>query len=135
MEEYIIFAGEAYTIEWYYADNGKSQPFTFYESLDQKDKLQFLKLVKMMGDIGQIRNKEKFRNEGDKIYAFKPKPNRFLCFFTEGQRIIVTNAFTKKANKLPPREKTKALNHRSDYLERTKKGTYYADDKENDEHP
>ncbi len=104
MQEYIIFAGETYTIEWYHSDRGKSQPLTFYNSLDQKDKLQFLKLVKMIGDNGQIRNKEKFRYEGDKIYAFKPKPNRFLCFFTVGSRIVITNAFTKKPINCPSKK-------------------------------
>ena len=78
-----------------------------------------------MGDVGEIRDKTKFRNEGDKIYAFKPQPNRFLCFFTSGKKIIITNGFTKKARKLSAREKTRALKHMKDYLERTKKRTYY----------
>lgn len=74
MQEYIIFAGETYTIEWYHSDRGKSQPLTFYNSLDQKDKLQFLKLVKMIGDNGQIRNKE---NSAMRVTRFMPlNPNR-----------------------------------------------------------
>ncbi len=53
-------------------------------------------LFKRMGDFGIINDKTKFRNEGDKIYAFKSQPNRFLSFFIEGRKIIVTNAFKKK---------------------------------------
>ena len=66
-----------------------------------------------------------FRSEGDKIFAFKPKPNRFLCFFVEDKKIVITNGFTKKQDKLPPTEKKRALSHRADYLDRTKKGSYY----------
>ena len=97
----------------------------FYQELDSDRRIQFLKLVKHMGDIGQIRNKTKFRNEGDKIFAFKPKPDRFLCFFSVGKKIIITNAFTKKTDKLPKREKDRALRHMEDYLDRVKKETYY----------
>jgi len=84
-----------------------------------------MQLLVMIGDMGQIRNKEKFRNEDDKIYAFKPKPHRFLCFFVEGRKIIITNAFTKNQQKLPSGEKSKALKCMQDYQDRIKKGTYY----------
>ncbi len=123
--EFIVYEGEAFTVEWYYDAKGNSQPHEFYDELDEDQKIQLLKLVETICKAGQIRNKTKFRNEGDKIFAFKPKPNRFLCFFVEGKKIVVTNGFTKKQDKLPPAEKERALNHRADYLARTKKGTYY----------
>lgn len=47
--------------------------------------------------------------EGDNIYAFKPQPDRYLCFFFTGKKIIVTNAFQKKSDKLPPNEKATAI--------------------------
>lgn len=78
-----------------------------------------------MGDIGRIHNIQKFRHEGDKIYAFKPLPDRFLCFFFAGAKIIITNAFEKKQDKLPPREKERALKYKEDYTDRVKGGTYY----------
>lgn len=78
-----------------------------------------------MGEVGKIRNKQQFRNEGDKIYAFKPQPHRFLCFFFIGSKIIVTNAFMKNQQKLPQGEKDKALKCKEDYENRTKKGSYY----------
>jgi phage-related protein len=78
-----------------------------------------------MGNIGEIKNKTKFNNEGDKIYAFKPQPHRFLCFFFSGQKIIVTNAFYKKANKLPKNEKDRAMKIKRNYEDRVKRGDYY----------
>ena len=72
-------------------------------------------LAKKMGDFGKIIDKKKFRNEGDKIYAFKPQPDRYLCFFKTGKKIIVTNAFRKKGDKLPEQEKTLAINNMANY--------------------
>ena len=120
-----IYAGKAFTIEWYYTSNAKSQAYEFYRELDKDRRIQFLKLIKIMGDIGQIRSKTKFRNEGDKIYAFKPQPDRFLCFFTKGKKIIITNGFTKKTNKLPISQKNRAVRSMMDYLDRLEKDTYY----------
>src|SRR3990167_1031749 len=79
----------------------------------------------LMGNIGVIKNETKFRNEGDKIYAFKPQPHRFLCFFFTGQKIIVTNAFHKKTDKLPPKEKERALKSKENYESRISSGDYY----------
>ena len=77
--------------------------------------------------MGKINDITKFQNEGDGIYAFKPKPHRFLCFFFEGGKIIITNAFEKRQDKLPQREKTMALDAREEYKERIKRGIYYED--------
>lgn len=82
-----------------------------------------------MADIGSIHNIEKFRNEGDQIYAFKLAEDRFLCFFVKGSKIIVTNAFEKKTNKLPSHEKNRALKYQFDYIKRVKEGAYYAKEK------
>jgi hypothetical protein len=60
--------------------------------------------------------------------AFKPQPDRFLCFFVVGKRIVVTNGFEKKSQKLPSGEKNRALRAKVDYETRTKKGTYYEKD-------
>lgn len=78
-----------------------------------------------MGDIGEIKNKTKFNNEGSKIYAFKPQPHRFLCFFFIGGKIIITNAFHKKTDKLPAGEKETALKYKKDYETRVSRGDYY----------
>ena len=112
-------------IEWYYSPKGDSQARDYYLELDQKDRVQVLKLFKMMGDIGRISDISKFRNEGDKVYAFKPQPHRFLSFFVQGRKIIVTNAFWNKKDKLPKSEKDEALKCIEPYLERVKKDNYY----------
>ena len=43
----------------------------------------------------------------------------------DGNRIIITNAFMKKQQKLPKPEKDRALRYKSDYENRVQKGEYY----------
>ena len=112
-------------LEFYFDEKGKSQPKQYMEAMEAGDVKKFVHLLQMMGDVGQIRNKEKFRSEGDKIYAFKPHPHRFLCFFISGKKIIITNAFMKKQQKLPKSQKDSALEKKLDYETRNKKRTYY----------
>lgn len=90
-----------------------------------KEKISVLRLFKRMGDVGVIKDKTKFNYEGDQIYAFKPQPDRLLCFFYENKKIIVTNGFRKKRMKLPKREKEKSLKCKNEYIERVEEGKYY----------
>ena len=89
--KHIAFEGQKFRIEWYVDWSGESEALQYSEEMPKSHKAKLVQLFKVMGDFGQIRNKTKFRNEGDKIYAFKPQPYRFLCFFTVGQKIVITN--------------------------------------------
>jgi phage-related protein len=71
-----------------------------------------------MGDFWKIYDKTKFTYEGDKIYAFKPRPDRYVSFFTKDKKIIVTNAFRKKAQKMPKSEKETAIKNMNEYNSR-----------------
>lgn len=129
MKTYIIYQGARFTIEWYYDCNGKSQARDYFDELpfERKKKLDYL--IRRIGDSGKIQDEEKFRYEGNQIYAFKPKPDRFLCFFIKGSKIIVTNAFEKKTDKLSSQEKEKALRYKQGYTQRVNEGTYYVQEK------
>ncbi len=124
-EEYIAYEGQEFTVEWYFNSGGKSQVLEYYKALSMEERIKLLRLFKRIGDSGELRDKTKFNFEGDKIYAFKPQPFRFLCFFFDGKKIIVTNAFQKKQQKLPKNEKERALNLKMDYETRVKRGDYY----------
>ena len=125
IRKHIAYWGKSFVIEWYFDEQGKSQALDYYQTLEENERIKTLKLFKRMGDAGKIINKTKFMCEGDKIYAFKPQPDRFLCFFYEGKTIVVTNAFRKKQQKLPKNEKEKALKIRNTYVKRVKIGDYY----------
>lgn len=123
--EYIAYSGKQFTIEWYYDKHHYSQPLDYAEALDDEDKAKLFKLLATLAEVGEIQNTEKFRYEGDKIFAFKPKPHRVMSFFYAGGKVILTNAFVKKKDKLPANEKTRALKCKLDYEQRVAAGTYY----------
>ena len=114
----VIYSGEKFSLEWYYDKNGKSVAFDYFLGVSKEQRRKFFILVKRMAELGIIYDTTKFRNEGDGIYAFKPQPDRYLSFFTDGKKIIVTNGFRKKTDKLPKSEKELAMKYRQDYLER-----------------
>ena len=124
-KEFIAYKGKEYIIEWYFNDREKSEAFIYFESLSVDRKKKFLRLLTLLGDSGKIFNQEKFRYEGDQIYVFKPSPDRFFCFFFDGAKVIVTNAYEKKSAKMPTKEKDKALKAKESYIKKVKGGTYY----------
>jgi hypothetical protein len=124
-KEYLAYEGDEFKIEWYFDEEGRSQALEYYHKLSSNEKVGVLKLFKRIGDIGKIQDTTKFRNEGEQIYAFKPKPDRFLCFFFRDSKIIVTNAFRKKQDKLPKNEQERAVKCKKDYETRIKGGIYY----------
>ena len=125
MKEFIAYEGEALTVEWFFDEKGKSDALDFFEALSNTQKRKTLMLFKRIGDFGKISDITKFRNEGENIFAFKPQPDRFLSFFYAGKKIVVTNGFRKKVQKLPKKEKILALKRMKNYDSRVKKGDYY----------
>jgi len=124
-KELIAYLGKEYTIEWYHDSHGKSVALQYYQKLTMQERIKVMQLFKRMGDVGEIKDVTKFNYEDSQVYAFKPKPDRFLCFFYVGKKISVTNAFRKKQPKLPDTEKKRAKKHKSDYEIRVKEGKYY----------
>jgi phage-related protein len=114
----IIYQGQRFAVEWYCDDQGKSQPYDYFLSISDKQQDKFFMLVKRMAEFGKIFDKTKFRNEGDDIYVFQPKPDHYLCFFVKGRKIVVVHAFSKKTDKMPAKEKQIAQTRMKIYLER-----------------
>ncbi|MBU6383083.1 MAG: type II toxin-antitoxin system RelE/ParE family toxin [Verrucomicrobia bacterium] len=128
MKQYIAYKGNVFTIEWFYNTKGQSSALEYFQTQPKDKQRKLLNLFRLMGDQGKIFDETKFRHEDDKIYAFKPQPDRYLCFFFRGKKIIVTNAFTKKTQKLPAAEKELALKARQSYEKRMKEGSYYEEE-------
>jgi hypothetical protein len=124
-KKFVAYDGNEFTIEWYFDGRGKSEVLAYFEELSPERKKKIMHLFRLVGETKRLFNEEKFRYEGDQIYAIKPSPDRFLCFFFEGSKIIITNAYEKKSAKMPPREKQRSLKAKEDYIKRCKKGEYY----------
>jgi phage-related protein len=121
----VAYEGSEFTIEWFIDEKGQ-KPALEHFLVQPKDKQRkALNLFRLMGEHGRIHDETKFVHEGDGIYAFKPQPDRYLCFFFKGKKIIVTNAFVKKSQKLPGNEKERAVKRKQSYEKRIKEGVYY----------
>ncbi len=117
-EDFLIYSGEYYAAYFHAEVKGSSGVNDYYKSCDDVVRGSLLYLVKRMCDIGHIYDETKFRIEDKKnrIYCFKPKSERFFCFFFTGKRIIITSAHTKKKQKLDRNELNKAIRIRKEYL-------------------
>ncbi len=125
MDQRLAYEGSEFAIEWYFDEKGNSQALEYFKKQPKDMQRKLLNLFRLMGDFGKIFDKTKFTYEGDKIYAFKPQPDRYLCFFFKGKKIIVTNSFMKKTNKLPQGEKEQALKAYKCFERRVNTGDYY----------
>ena len=59
----VIYAGEKFTLEWYYDKNGKSVAYDYFLKSTEDLQDKFFILAKKMGDFGKIYDITKFRNE------------------------------------------------------------------------
>ena len=117
-ENFLIFSGERYSVFFHAETNESSKVYDYYKHCDDLTRASLLYLVKRISDTGHIYDETKFRIEDKqhKIYCFKPKKERFFCFFFVGQKIIVTSGYTKKKQKLDRNELSKAVQIREEYL-------------------
>ncbi|MFH1832198.1 MAG: helix-turn-helix transcriptional regulator [bacterium] len=68
---YIAWQDTEFTIEWYFTAKGESPALEYFENLTKNRKKKLTSLFITITSLGKIFNKEKFRSEGDQIYAFK----------------------------------------------------------------
>lgn len=103
----------------------------YLETSPLEVKLKLATLVKYMADFGKIYDVTKFRlvDPKEKIYEFKPLSHRFFNFFYKGGKIIITNAYHKKSQKVDRKQLKKAIDMKKDYVSREKGGTYYEKEK------
>ncbi len=126
-KECLAYEYGEWRFEWYVNEGGNSPAADYYqERLSEDEKDELTALFEFLAECnGRLRNKQRIRSEGDKLFAFKPKPHRFLAFFVKGKTVIITHGFEKKRKSLPPNEKKKAKAYRRDYELRNAKGSYY----------
>ena len=76
----------------------------FVNGLDARNKAKVVKLFQMLGDRGEIHNKEHFKPiEGTKFCEFKSHQIRLPCY-RDGLFWIITHGFIKKSDKIAREE-------------------------------
>lgn len=117
-ENFLVYSGERYSAYFHAETSGSSSVNDYFEQCDEVTQSSLLFLTKRICDIGCIYDTTKFRIEdkAHKIYCFKPKSERFFCFFFSGKKIIITSAYTKKKQKLDRGELNRAIKIRNEYV-------------------
>ena len=117
-EDFLVYGGEHYSAYFHAEAKDSSSVHDYFEACDDATQASLLFLVKRMADMGRIYDEAKFRieNKHNKIYCFKPRQERFFCFFFTGKKIIITSAYTKKKQKIDRNELNKAIQVRNQYF-------------------
>lgn len=117
-KHFLVYRGKHHSVYFHAETASSSKVYDYFEQCDDVTQANLLYLTKRMADIGRIYDKTKFRLEDkrNKIYAFKPKGERFFCFFSHKKEIIITSAYRKKKQKVDIKELNKAIEIRSQYI-------------------
>ncbi|HBL17490.1 MAG: hypothetical protein A2X36_04890 [Elusimicrobia bacterium GWA2_69_24] len=131
-EDILIHAGHYFAAEWYFTAEGRVPAFDYYSVLSELDQDRFDDLIRYFCDAkpGTLMPKTFYRIEDPvhKIYALKPRDERFFTFTTLDAKIIVTNAYHKHSQQMTKADMEcleTAARCKRDYLRRAKDGTYY----------
>lgn len=122
-EDELLLDGLARRLVWGADGSGKRRAQDFFEDLSQADQAKFDTWFERVANTQQVRNEEKFRSEGDKLFAFKIHKRRIMCFYYEGDLVLISG-FSKKtdSDKRSAREISTAAALRDDYIKRNEKG-------------
>lgn len=128
----LIHPGRYFTAEWYCTAEGRMPAHDYYEALPEIDQDRFDDMIRYLCETkpGTLLPKTIYRIEdwAEKIYALKPRAERFFNFTTAGAKIIITNAYHKHSQQMTKadRESLKlAVRCKRDYLRRVTEGNYY----------
>lgn len=115
--QFLVYKGAHYSIYFHAEEKSVSRVYEYYKKCDDGTRASLLFLSKRIADIGHIYDTTKFRIEDkkNKIYAFKPKRDRFFCFFFVNKEIIITSAYRKRRQKLDLKELKKSVAIRNRY--------------------
>mgnify|MGYP001599428780 CR=1 FL=1 len=118
-ENFLVYDGSYFAVYFHAEAHDFSSVNEYYKSCQNITRASLLFLVKRIADTGRIFDERKFRYEDkkNKIYCFKPRDERFLCFFLKDKRIIITSGYTKKGQKLDRNELAKAVKIRNEYFD------------------
>lgn len=116
---------ENFQVEFYTRDSGDKPAKDFLLSLDIKMRAKMVKLIELLEEKGNSLRMPYSEYIEDGIFEIRGKFGsniaRVLYFFYYDKRIILTNGFVKKMQKIPKSELELAKKYRNDFLERMDK--------------
>lgn len=94
----MVYKGDYFKVYFHAEGKDVSETYEYFEKCDSVTQASLLFLVKRIADKGRIYDETKFRIEDkeNKIYAFKPKKERFFCFFFIENRLLLLRLIARE---------------------------------------
>lgn len=106
---------------YFCTESGKSPVRDFIDSLDGSSQRKFFFVKGLLEEFGHKLPQPHAKYVGDDIFELrftgKEGGIRILYFFFYRDKVILTNGFIKKTDKLPQREKEVAIERRKSFLQ------------------
>ena len=106
---------------FYCLPSGKSPVSEWLSSLDLRTRTKFSAIKDLLEEFGRDLREPYAKYVGDGIFELRFSGSegavRVLYFFFEGNKIIFTNGFIKKTDKLPQHEKQIAIQRKNSFLQ------------------
>lgn len=119
-------AGMKWDVEFYERSNGRCPTREFLGTLADHEKVFARKAFERLAVYGRELDRPHVAYLRDQIHELRIRTTggqlRFLYFFVDAHRIIVTHGFKKKTDAVPAGEIETAMRYRADYLDRQARG-------------
>lgn len=113
---------EEFEIEFFEKDDGTEPAKDFLMGLDAKMRAKMLRTIDLLATNGTDLRMPYSESLEDGIFELRAKVgsniSRVLYFFFVGKKVILTNGFIKKTQRMPAREIALAKAYRAAYLAR-----------------
>ena len=112
-------------VEYYVTSSGKVPAKDFIESLPVRLKAKVFRDIGLLEEFGTEVKMPYSKHLKEGVHELRVRlgndRSRMLYFFFRDQKIVLTNGFIKKTQKVPPAELEKALRYKADHERRFSK--------------
>lgn len=115
---------DRYQVLYYEDEKGFSPIEMFFAKLTEKQRSKTYRDIELLSLYGNFLREPQSKYIRNGIYELRTKQgsdiSRILYFFFVGKKIILTNGFMKKTQKLPERELKLAIKYKEEFIKRGK---------------
>lgn len=111
-----------FVVEFYRKEDGECPFLEFYYSMNEKLRAKTARTIELLKNNGSELREPYSKKLDDGIYELRTKQgsdiSRVFYFFVIGHRIVFTNGYIKKRQKVDKNQLERAKKYRKEYLER-----------------